>query len=98
MGDISLFSLFDEGDLRFGGLFGGPLAISPSVPASDLDLEFEGLLWDMGGSSVGVSEYVSDGGLSPSGEKTFWLTALGGKEGKDLSSMIEVLGGCWRCL
>ncbi len=42
---------------------------------------------------MGVSEYVSDGGLSASGEKALELTALGGNEGSDLSSSIVLFGG-----
>lgn len=55
-GDFSRLSLFEDGDLKFGGLFGGPRGPSPGVPASDLDLEFAGRLCECGGSSVGVSE------------------------------------------
>ena len=46
------------------------------------------------GSSVGVSEYASDGGVSRSGEKVLCGTALGGRDGNDLSSSIVLLLVC----
>ncbi len=42
---------------------------------------------------MGVSEYVSEGGLSVSAERALELTALGGNEGKDLSRSIVLFGG-----
>jgi len=42
---------------------------------------------------VGVSEYVSEGGLSASGDKVLELITLGGNEGKDLSRSIVLFGG-----
>ncbi len=42
-----------------------------------------GLSW--GGTSVGVSECVSEGGVSISGESSFLGATLGGREGRDLS-------------
>lgn len=86
-------SLFEDRDLKFGGRLGGPRGPSPGVSASDLDLDFDGRLCERGGSSVGVSEYVSEGGLSASGEKALELTALGGNEGRDLSRSIVLFGG-----
>jgi hypothetical protein len=46
---------------------------------------------DLEGISVGVSDCVSDGGVSTSGEKALFVAltaaiALGGREGRDLSS------------
>lgn len=69
------------------------------MPFWELDLEVEGRFWDMRGSSVGVSEYVSDWGLSLSGEKGLWgaasgALAFGGKDGKDLCMSIVLLGCC----
>lgn len=56
IGDLSRFSLLDECDLKFGGLFGGPRGTSAGAPVSDLDLKFDGIFCAAGGSSVGVSE------------------------------------------
>lgn len=55
IGDLSRFSLFDERDLKLGGLFRGPREMSLGAPVSDLDLKFDGILCAVGGSSVGVS-------------------------------------------
>ena len=55
-GDLSRFSLLDECDLKFEGLFWGPRDISAGAPVSDLDLKFECGLSAAAGSSVGVSE------------------------------------------
>ena len=54
------------------------------------DAELPSLLGGFVGSSVGVSEYASDGGVSWSGKKTLW-PALGGNFGNDLSSNIVLL-------
>lgn len=99
-GERSCFSLLDECDLALGGLFCDARGISePGVPLSDRDRELDGVLRCPGGSSVGVSEYVSDGGLSfPGGTAALRSTALGGKEGRDLSSSMLLLWCCWRCL
>lgn len=43
---------------------------------------------DRGGISVGVSEYVSEGGVSSSGVNALLGAALGGSEGSDLSRCI----------
>lgn len=45
-------------------------------------------------TSVGVSEYASEEGVSPSGEMALWCTALGGNDGRDLSSSILLLLDC----
>ena len=55
-GDLSRFSLLDECDLKFGGLFEAPRGSSVGAPVSDRDLIFDAILCAVGGSSVGVSE------------------------------------------
>lgn len=96
---FSLCPLFDEFDREFGGRLGGARDCSVGVPLCELDLEAEGLLCDIRGSSVGVSEQPSDGGLSFSGEKAFWragsgVNALGGSDGKDLCRSMVLEEGC----
>lgn len=62
----------------------------------ELDLEVPGFLCEMRGSSVGVSDVPSDGVLSVSTDKVLLSTALGGKDGRDLSNSIALLEACSR--
>ena len=50
-----------------------------------------------GGISVGVSECVSEGGVSSSGESVLLGAALGGRDGKDLSSRAVFAADFCRC-
>ena len=45
-------------------------------------------------SSVGVSEGASEGGVSSSVARALWCTALGGNDGRDLSSSMLLLLDC----
>lgn len=66
---------------------------------SDRVREFEGLDRCDGGKSAGTSEYDSDIGLLFSGEKAaLRSTALGGKDGSDLSNSMVLVGACCPCL
>lgn len=55
-GDCSRFELLDEFDLESGGLFWDARGWSVGVPECELVFEFPGLLCEIRGSSVGVSE------------------------------------------